>query len=145
MYTSGTTGPPKGAVLPRRAITSNLDALADAWAWTEGDTVAHALALFHVHGLVIGILGPVRRGGTARHTGRFEPEAVGDALDRGATMVFVVPTMYRRLAEAAQGSPELAAALGRARLLVSGSAALPRAEHERTQRITGRGVIERYG
>jgi malonyl-CoA/methylmalonyl-CoA synthetase len=145
VYTSGTTGPPKGAVLPRRALTANLDALADAWAWTERDTVAHALPLFHVHGLVIGILGPLRRGGTARHTGRFSPEAIGDALDHGATMVFGVPTMYRRLAEAAQESPGLAAALGRARLLVSGSAALPRAEHERLRRLTGRGVVERYG
>ena len=101
VYTSGTTGAPKGAVLPRRAITSNLDALADAWSWTERDTVAHALPLFHVHGLVIGILGPLRRGGSVRHTGRFSPEAIGDALERGATMVFGVPTMYRRLAEAA--------------------------------------------
>ncbi len=145
VYTSGTTGSPKGAVLPRRALTSNLDALADAWAWTERDTVAHALPLFHVHGLVIGILGPVRRGGTAVHTGRFSPEAIGNALDRGATMLFGVPTMYRRLAQAAQESAGLAAALGRARLLVSGSAGLPRAEHDRLRRLTGRGVVERYG
>ena len=65
VYTSGTTGPPKGAVLPRRAISSNLDALAEAWGWTGDDVVAHGLPLFHVHGLVIGILGPIRRGGTA--------------------------------------------------------------------------------
>ncbi len=145
VYTSGTTGPPKGAVLPRRAIASNLDALADAWAWTEHDTVAHALPLFHVHGLVIGILGPIRRGGTAVHLGGFSPEGVQRALTDGATMLFGVPTMYRRLGEAAEQSPELAAALGRARLLVSGSAALPTAEHERLRRLTGRGVIERYG
>jgi malonyl-CoA/methylmalonyl-CoA synthetase len=145
VYTSGTTGPPKGAVLPRRAITSNLDALADAWSWTERDIVVHALPLFHVHGLVIGILGPLRRGGTARHTGRFTPEAIGEALEQGATMVFGVPTMYRRLAEAAVQSAGLAASLGKARLLVSGSAALPRAEHERLERLTGRGIVERYG
>jgi malonyl-CoA/methylmalonyl-CoA synthetase len=145
VYTSGTTGPPKGAILPRRALTSNLDALSEAWAWTERDTVTHALPLFHVHGLVIGILGPIRRGGTARHTGRFSTEAIDEALESGATMVFGVPTMYRRLAEAAEESPRLATALGRARLLVSGSAALPRAEHERLRRLTGRGVVERYG
>ncbi|MFL5520273.1 MAG: AMP-binding protein, partial [Gemmatimonadales bacterium] len=63
VYTSGTTGPPKGAVLPRRAIASNLDALADAWAWTGDDVVAHGLPLFHVHGLILGVLGPLRRGG----------------------------------------------------------------------------------
>ena len=146
VYTSGTTGPPKGAVLPRRAIASNLDALADAWAWTERDTVAHGLPLFHVHGLVIGILGPVRRGGTAVHLGSFSPAGVERALTQeGATMLFGVPTMYRRLADAAERSRSLADALGRARLLVSGSAALPAAEHARLRRLTGRGVVERYG
>jgi malonyl-CoA/methylmalonyl-CoA synthetase len=145
VYTSGTTGPPKGAVMPRRAIASNLDALAEIWEWTGRDVVAHALPLFHVHGLVIGILGPLRRGGRAVHLGRFDPAAVGAALSGDATMLFGVPTMYRRLADAAQDDPGLAAALGRARLLVSGSAALPAAEHERLTRLTGRSVLERYG
>jgi malonyl-CoA/methylmalonyl-CoA synthetase len=145
VYTSGTTGPPKGAILPRRAIASNLDALADAWRWTADDTVAHGLPLFHVHGLVIGILGPIRRGGTAVHLGRFSADGVEQALGAGATMLFGVPTMYRRLAEAAEQNSELAGALGRARLLVSGSAALPAVEHARLQRLTGRGVVERYG
>ncbi len=145
VYTSGTTGPPKGAVLPRRALASNLDALADAWDWNEHDIVTHALPLFHVHGLVVGILGPVRRGGTAVHLGRFSSDAVADALEQGATMLFGVPTMYRRLADAAEASPRVARALGRARLLVSGSAALPASEHARLQRLTGRGVVERYG
>ena len=145
VYTSGTTGAPKGAVLPYRALTSNLDALGDAWAWSEADTVAHGLPLFHVHGLVVGILGPIRRGGTAVHLGRFTPEAVGSALRAGATMIFGVPTMYRRLAEAAETDRELAAALAGARLLISGSATLPVAEHERLARLTGREVLERYG
>jgi malonyl-CoA/methylmalonyl-CoA synthetase len=87
----------------------------------------------------------VRRGGAALHIGRFSPEGVLGALEGGATMLFGVPTMYRRLADAAEGSPPLASALGRARLLVSGSAALPASEHERLQRLTGRGVVERYG
>jgi malonyl-CoA/methylmalonyl-CoA synthetase len=145
VYTSGTTGAPKGAVMPRRAIASNLDALADAWGWTESDIVAHALPLFHVHGLVIGILGPLRRGGRAMHLGRFSPEAVTEALAGEATMLFGVPTMYRRLADAAEESRPLAEALASARLLVSGSAALPAAEHARLERLTGRTVVERYG
>ena len=145
VYTSGTTGRPKGAVLPRRAISSNLDALAEAWGWTGDDVVTHGLPLFHVHGLVIGILGPLRRGGTALHLGRFSPEGVRAALSGPATMLFGVPTMYRRLAEAAMDSPELAQALAGARLLVSGSAALPAAEHARLRELTGRGVVERYG
>ena len=103
VYTSGTTGLPKGAVLPRRALATNLDALAEAWEWTADDRLAHALPLFHVHGLVLGLLGPLRRGGELRHLGRFDPAALADALEAGATMVFGVPTMYHRLAEARRG------------------------------------------
>ncbi|HLH65564.1 MAG TPA: AMP-binding protein [Solirubrobacteraceae bacterium] len=145
VYTSGTTGPPKGAVLPRRAIESNLDALAQVWEWTERDVVAHALPLFHVHGLVLGILGPLRRGGSAMHLGRFSAEAAAQALAGPATVLFGVPTMYRRLADACERAPELAEGLRRARLLVSGSAALPVIEHQRLQRLCGRRVLERYG
>jgi malonyl-CoA/methylmalonyl-CoA synthetase len=145
VYTSGTTGPPKGAVLPRRAIASNLDALADAWDWTGDDVVAHGLPLFHVHGLVIGVLGPIRRGGAAHHLGRFSSEGVAAALRAGATMVFGVPTMYHRLAADAERDDAIAAALGRARLLVSGSAALPAVEHERIERLSGQRIVERYG
>ena len=110
------------------------------------DTVAHGLPLFHVHGLVVGILGPIRRGGSAVHLGRFTPQAIGAALRGGATMVFGVPTMYRRLAEAAEADPRAGRRRWpRARLLISGSAPLPVAEHERLTRLTGRGVLERYG
>ncbi len=113
VYTSGTTGPPKGAVLPRRAIASNLDALATAWEWTEADVVCHALPLFHVHGLVLGTLGPLRRGGTSWHLGGFSPGAVAAALTGPATMLFAVPTMYHRLADAAESDPAVAAGLAR--------------------------------
>ncbi|MFF4014075.1 acyl-CoA synthetase [Streptomyces sp. NPDC001843] len=145
VYTSGTTGPPKGAVLPRRALATTLDALADAWRWTGDDVLVHGLPLFHVHGLVLGILGPLRRGGSVRHLGRFTTEGVTRELNEGATMLFGVPTMYHRIAEALPADPELAKALGRARLLVSGSAALPVHDHERIHSATGRRVIERYG
>ncbi|WP_405447168.1 acyl-CoA synthetase [Streptomyces achromogenes] len=145
VYTSGTTGPPKGAVLPRRALATTLDALADAWQWTGDDVLVHGLPLFHVHGLVLGVLGPLRRGGEVRHLGRFSPEGVARELNDGATMLFGVPTMYHRIAEALSGDAELAGALARARLLVSGSAALPVHDHERIAAATGRRVIERYG
>ncbi|MDT0402869.1 acyl-CoA synthetase [Streptomyces edwardsiae] len=145
VYTSGTTGPPKGAVIPRRAIAATLDALADAWGWTDDDVLVHGLPLFHVHGLVLGTLGPLRRGGSVRHLGRFTTEGVARELNGGATMLFGVPTMYHRLAEALPAEPELVKGLAGARLLVSGSAALPVHDHERIGAATGRRVIERYG
>ncbi|MFF9175802.1 acyl-CoA synthetase [Streptomyces sp. NPDC014793] len=145
VYTSGTTGPPKGAVVPRRALAATLDALADAWQWTDRDVLVHGLPLFHVHGLVLGVLGPLRRAGSVRHLGRFSTEGVARELNDGATMLFGVPTMYHRIAEALPGDPELAKALAGARLLVSGSAALPVHDHERIAAATGRRVVERYG
>ncbi|MEU0132472.1 acyl-CoA synthetase [Streptomyces sp. NPDC006296] len=148
VYTSGTTGPPKGAVLPRRAIAASLDALEDAWSWTGEDVLVHALPLFHVHGLVLGVLGPLRRGGSVRHLGSFSVEGVARELLAGGTMLFGVPTMYHRLAGALTGTDgpgDLAEALAGARLLVSGSAALPVHDHERIVAATGRGVVERYG
>ncbi|MFH8441288.1 acyl-CoA synthetase [Streptomyces sp. NPDC018026] len=145
VYTSGTTGPPKGAVIPRRALSTTLDALADAWQWTGEDVLVQGLPLFHVHGLVLGILGPLRRGGSVRHLGRFSTEGAARELNDGATMLFGVPTMYHRIAETLPEDPELAKALAGARLLVSGSAALPVHDHERIAGATGRRVIERYG
>ncbi|WP_405509515.1 acyl-CoA synthetase [Streptomyces cyaneofuscatus] len=151
VYTSGTTGPPKGAVLPRRAIAASLDALEDAWGWTGNDVLVHALPLFHVHGLILGVLGPLRRGGSLRHLGKFSAEGVARELGSGGTMLFGVPTMYHRLAEVLDtpaGTAErdaLARSLTGARLLVSGSAALPVHDHERIAAATGRRVIERYG
>jgi malonyl-CoA/methylmalonyl-CoA synthetase len=147
VYTSGTTGRPKGAVLPRRAIASNLDAIAEAWAWTGEDVLVHGLPLFHVHGLVLGLFGPLRRGGALRHLGGFEPTAAATELRAGATMMFGVPTMYHRIgAEAeAPGGGAIVEGLRRARLLVSGSAALPAPEFERIRRLSGQEIVERYG
>jgi malonyl-CoA/methylmalonyl-CoA synthetase len=145
VYTSGTTGPPKGVVLPRRALWSNLDALADAWGWTGHDVVAHGLPLFHVHGLILGVLGPLRRGGSVWHLERFSPAAAASALAGEATMLFGVPTMYHRLAEGAESDASVAEGLRAARLLVSGSAALPAADHARIEAACGQLVVERYG
>jgi fatty acid CoA ligase FadD36/malonyl-CoA/methylmalonyl-CoA synthetase len=131
IYTSGTTGPPKGAVLPRRALAFDLDALADTWAWTAADVLAHALPLFHVHGLVLGVLGPLRIGSPLRHLPRFGP--------CDASLYFAVPTMWSRLSGA-----DLEEMRG-ARLLVSGSAALPVPVFERVAAQSGHRVAERYG
>lgn len=145
VYTSGTTGPPKGAVIPRRAVAATLDALAEVWEWTAEDVLVHALPLFHVHGLVLGVLGPLRLGGALRHLGRFDTAGVARELNAGASVLFGVPTMYHRIAGSLAAEPELAKGLASARLLVSGSAALPVHDHERILAATGRRVVERYG
>ncbi|MFN2479529.1 MAG: acyl-CoA synthetase [Pseudonocardiaceae bacterium] len=145
VYTSGTTGPPKGVVLPRRALAADIDVLAAAWAWTARDVLVHALPLSHVHGLVLGVIGPLRLGGALHHLGSFSIDGVVRELGGSATMLFGVPTMYHRLAAAAECDPEVAAALSRARLLVSGSAALSVSDHQRIATATGQQVAQRYG
>ncbi len=146
LYTSGTTGAPKGVPLTAAGIAANLDALAEAWSWTAADHVVHALPLFHVHGLVLGLFGALRAGGALVHASRFEPHAIGAALARSErAMLFAVPTMIHRLVDAAAEDEVLRAALTGARLVVSGSAALPTREHRRFEALTGRGVVERYG
>jgi malonyl-CoA/methylmalonyl-CoA synthetase len=142
IYTSGTTGLPKGVVLSRQAVAANLDALAEAWAWTGDDLLAHALPLFHVHGLVLGVLGPLRLGCTLHHLGALDAGALAACR---ASLVFGVPTQYHRLADQLDGDPDAAAAIGRSRLLVSGSAALTVVDHERLRKLTGLAVRERYG
>lgn len=142
LYTSGTTGPPKGVLLSRAAMAGGLDGLADAWDWTADDTLAHGLPLFHVHGLVLGVFGPLRIGSRLVHTGRPTPDAYARAVtEHGATMLFGVPTVWSRLVE----DPESAAALRPARLLVSGSAPLPVDVFERVRELTGQAPAERYG
>ena len=138
MYTSGTTGPPKGVVISRRAIAADLDALAEAWQWTAEDTLVHRLPLFHVHGLVLGLLGSLRVGNRFVHTGKPTPQAYAAA---GGTLYFGVPTVWSRVVD----DTTSAAALASARLLVSGSAALPVPVFTRLTQLTGHAPVERYG
>lgn len=138
IYTSGTTGPPKGVQLSRRAIAANLDALADAWQWTADDVLVHGLPMYHVHGLVLGLLGSLRVGNRFVHTGKPTPAGYAAA---GGTLYFGVPTVWSRVA-ADQAAAE---ALKPARLLVSGSAALPVPVFDKLVAVSGHRPIERYG
>ena len=138
MYTSGTTGAPKGVNLSHRALAAGIDALAEAWQWTPDDTVVHGLPLFHVHGLVLGTLGSLRVGSRAVHTGKPKPQNYAAAE---GTMYFGVPTVWSRII----ADEPSARALSRARLLVSGSAPLPTPVFEQITALTGHAPIERYG
>ncbi|CAN3130261.1 acyl-CoA synthetase [Mycobacterium sp. smrl_JER01] len=142
IYTSGTTGLPKGVVVSRRAIAADIDMLAQAWQWTAQDTLAHGLPMYHVHGLVLGLLGSLRIGNRLVHTGKPAPAAYARAVDQhGATLLFGVPTVWSRIVE----DGDAARALAPARLLVSGSAALPVPVFEGLTGLSGHRPVERYG
>lgn len=138
VYTSGTTGPPKGVVISRRAIAADIDALAKAWQWTPEDTLVQGLPLFHVHGLILGLLGSLRIGNRLVHTGKPTPSAYAEA---GGSLYFGVPTVWSRVV----GDTAASLALSSARLLVSGSAPLPVPVFDQLARLTGHAPVERYG
>jgi fatty acid CoA ligase FadD36 len=142
IYTSGTTGLPKGVELSRRAIAADLDALAQAWQWTADDVLVHGLPLFHVHGLVLGLLGSLRIGNRFVHTGKPTPAGYAQASsEAGGTLFFGVPTVWSRVV-ADQAAAET---LRSARLLVSGSAPLPVPVFDGLAQLTGHQPVERYG
>jgi len=138
VYTSGTTGKPKGAVHTHASLLAGTAALLTAWDWAPEDRLVLCLPLFHVHGLCAGLFGTLAAGASAVVFDRFDEGAVLGAAPSG-TMFFGVPTMYHRLAATGE-----ATALARLRLCVSGSAPLaPDLWH----RLAADGVVvlERYG
>ena len=145
LYTSGTTGRPKGAVLDHGALLAQGRGAIEVWRWTSHDVLVHALPLFHLHGLGMGLHGTLLSGASATLV-PFTPAAVVAELtrvdaDRG-TMFFGVPSMYQRLCDWLEKNP---ADLSHVRVFVCGSAPLPPALFERCSKLLGQPPIERYG
>ena len=141
LFTSGTTGTPKGAVLKHRNLLAGTESVRVAWRWSQEDRLVHCLPLFHAHGLCVGVYGTLLAGASAVLLPGFDPAAVADAADRcAASLFFGVPTMYHRLV----GSGH-APRLRRLRLCVSGSAPMSSDLHKQASASIGTAVLERYG
>jgi malonyl-CoA/methylmalonyl-CoA synthetase len=141
VYTSGTTGRAKGAMLTHANLAAIASQVTRAWAWTSRDTLLLSLPLFHIHGLCAGINGTLVAGARVLLRERFEVGDVVATLRAGdATMFFGVPTMYVRILEHAGPGPFSAV-----RLFVSGSAALPASVHEAFVARFDASILERYG
>ncbi len=141
LYTSGTTGRSKGAVLTHGNLASNALVLHDAWAWRTGDVLLHALPINHAHGLFVALHGALLNGSTTIFHDKFDPAAVVRDLPRSSVFMGV-PTFYTRLLD----TPAFDAAACRTmRLFVSGSAPLLPGTFQDFERRTGHAILERYG
>ena len=141
LYTSGTTGRSKGAMLTHANLGSNARTLQRYWNWQPGDVLIHALPIFHVHGLFVASHAALLNGSTMLWLDRFDPKAVIERLPR-ATVFMGVPTLYVRMLQ----EPALTrAACARMRLFISGSAPLLIETFRDWQQRTGHTILERYG
>ena len=145
MYTSGTTGTSKGAVLTHNHVLATVTGLLSAWAWQADDVLLLPLPLFHTHGLVVGLHCALAMGATVRLRTAFDADETVETLSTGgATLFFAVPTIYTRLVDLlgkAKKPPKFAGM----RLFCSGSAPLPAEVHNEFERLTGHRILERYG
>jgi malonyl-CoA/methylmalonyl-CoA synthetase len=141
LYTSGTTGRSKGAMLSHGNLLSNAQVLKDYWDWQDGDVLIHALPIFHVHGLFVASHGALLNGSTMLWLNRFDPRAVIAQLPR-ATVFMGVPTLYTRMLAEPGLTREACAHM---RLFISGSAPLLIDTFAQWQQRTGHTILERYG
>jgi malonyl-CoA/methylmalonyl-CoA synthetase len=141
LYTSGTTGRPKGAVLTQGNLAANVEALGQVWRFEPGDRLLHALPIYHAHGLLVGVNLTLATGSSMWWLPRFDPDAVMAGLAH-ATVVMGVPTYYRRLLDHPGLDREACAGI---RLFISGSAPLPPALLAAWEGRTGHRIVERYG
>jgi len=141
LYTSGTTGRSKGAMLTHDNLLSNARTLVAAWAFTPDDVLLHALPIFHTHGLFVACNVILLAGSRMIFQPRFDVERVLDALPR-ASVLMGVPTFYTRLLDEARFDADRAAGT---RLFISGSAPLLASTHRAFEVRTGQRILERYG
>ncbi len=141
LYTSGTTGTPKGALLHHGNLLSSARAVSLAWRWSEADRLLLTLPLFHMHGLGVGINGSLVSGGQVVLRPGFDASDVAERCRAGGiSMFFGVPAMYQRLLAAGRAD-----GLRSLRLIVSGSAPLAAAQSDAIAQATGQRPLERYG
>lgn len=141
VYTSGTTGRSKGAMLTHGNLASNALTLHKLWAFEPGDVLIHALPIFHVHGLYVALNTSFLNGSRIIWLPKFDAAVVAELLPR-ATVLMGVPTFYTRLLAAPGFGPELC---GNMRLFISGSAPLLAETHTLFEERTGHRILERYG
>src|SRR5208282_5134166 len=141
LYTSGTTGRSKGAMLTHENLSSNALTLIDGWRFTSADRLIHALPVFHTHGLFVVVNVALMSGATMIFMNRFDPDAVIMAMPQ-ATSLMGVPTFYTRLLDQPGLGREACANM---RLFVSGSAPLLAETHVAWRERTGFSLLERYG
>ena len=141
LYTSGTTGRSKGAMLSHENLASNARVLAEAWRFTAADVLLHALPIFHTHGLFVATNVTLMAGSSMLFLPRFDVDEMLRLMPR-ATCMMGVPTFYTRLLQ----SPHLTGeATAHMRLFVSGSAPLLSDVHQQWRERTGHAILERYG
>jgi malonyl-CoA/methylmalonyl-CoA synthetase len=151
LYTSGTTGKPKGVVTTHHNIQAQVTSLIDAWAWTSEDCILHVLPLHHIHGIINVLTCALWAGAECNMLDKFDAETVWNRIcDGDLTLFMAVPTIYVKLIAAWESAPKdrqamMSAGCVKMRLMVSGSAALPVQVLEKWQRISSHFLLERYG
>ncbi|MBX9256586.1 AMP-binding protein [Desmonostoc muscorum CCALA 125] len=151
LYTSGTTGKPKGVVTTHENIQAQVTSLVTAWEWTSSDRILHVLPLHHIHGIVNILTCALWAGAECHMLSKFDAQVVWNRIcDGDLTLFMAVPTIYVKLIAAwenaeSEQQKSMSAGCGKMRLMVSGSAALPVQVLEKWQTISGHFLLERYG